>query len=67
MLTRQETVTITGVGAGAIANFWIDWAQPVIEGTVLIASLIGICLLVYQRLVEIKLKRIELKKAEDEE
>lgn len=66
MITRQEAATVTGVSGGALANFWIDWAQPAIEGAVLVASLIAICLLVYHRLIDIKMKRIELKKMESE-
>lgn len=69
MITRQETVTATSVSGGVVANFWIEWAQPALEAALLIVSLIAIVLLVYHRLLDIRLKRMELRdavKAHDE-
>lgn len=67
MITRQEVATVSGVSGGAVANFWIEWAQPALEGAVLIASFIALVLLVYYRLMDIKMKRIELRRMESED
>ncbi len=55
-ITRQEAVTLSGVGGGAVMNFWIEWAQPALEAAVLLLTFIALVLLMLNRAIDLSRK-----------
>lgn len=65
-MTRSELSTVgTFSGAGMVA-FWNNHLEPAIQAMLIILALIAAVFMVWNRYLDNRMKRIELKKMEEE-
>lgn len=65
MISQPETKLAAAAGVNGLAFYWDHYINPVLQGLLLVVTLIGAIVLVANRIQDWKLKRYQLKDARD--
>lgn len=66
MITRQEAAVASWLGGGWAVNMWAEYVEPGLQAILLLATVIGAVIVVYNRILDNKRLRMQIQQLEDD-
>lgn len=66
MITRQEAMTASWLSGGWLVNIWADYVEPGLQAILLLATVVGAVVVVYNRFLDAKRLRMQIRQMEDD-